>query len=71
MYRLCYYRFDQVQTSARHPKGYDHLRKQEMGKKNIKLKYFEEAFTSEHWMIRIYRVKDLNNRMIKPSNIKK
>ena len=24
---------------------------------NIHLKYFEEAFTSEHWIVRIYRVK--------------
>jgi dolichyl-diphosphooligosaccharide--protein glycosyltransferase len=27
-----------------------------------RLRYFEEVFTSEHWMIRIYRVKDVPNR---------
>jgi dolichyl-diphosphooligosaccharide--protein glycosyltransferase len=24
----------------------------------VSLKYFEEVFTSEHWMMRIYRVRD-------------
>ena len=28
----------------------------------IKLKHFEEAFTSENWIVRIYRVKAPNNR---------
>lgn len=27
-----------------------------------RLKYFEEVFTSEHWMMRIYRVLDKPNR---------
>ena len=29
---------------------------------DFKLKYFEEAYTTENWMIRIYRVKDRGNR---------
>jgi len=33
-----------------------------MGRKNIKLKHFEEAFTSESWIVRIFRVKNRNNR---------
>jgi len=33
-----------------------------MGRKNIKLKYFEEAFTSESWIVRIYRVLKRANR---------
>jgi hypothetical protein len=28
----------------------------------VPLKYFEEAFTSEHHMMRIYRVRDAPNR---------
>lgn len=28
----------------------------------VSLKYFEEVFTSEHWMMRIYRVRDKPNR---------
>jgi hypothetical protein len=26
-----------------------------IGKTNIKLQYFEEVFTSHHWMVRVYR----------------
>lgn len=33
-----------------------------MGRKNIKLKHFEEAFTSEHWIVRIFRTLKRNNR---------
>jgi len=29
-----------------------------MGLKGFKLKHFEEAYTSENWIVRIYRVKD-------------
>lgn len=28
----------------------------------VSLKYFEEAFTSAHWMMRVYRVRDQPNR---------
>lgn len=28
---------------------------------NFKLKYFEEAYTTENWIVRIYRVKDRGN----------
>ena len=34
-----------------------------MGNKNIKLTRFEEAFTSENWIVRIYRRKDRPNRL--------
>lgn len=29
---------------------------------NFGLKYFEEAFTTENWILRIYRVKKRSNR---------
>ena len=32
------------------------------GIENIKLKHFEEAFTSENWIVRIYRVKQPSAR---------
>ena len=32
------------------------------------LKYFEEVFTSEHWMMRIYRVLEQPNRDAKLKN---
>ena len=34
----------------------------EIGNKNFDLTHMEEAYTSEHWLVRIYRVKDLTNR---------
>jgi dolichyl-diphosphooligosaccharide--protein glycosyltransferase len=34
----------------------------EIGNKNFDLTYLEEAYTTEHWLVRIYRVKDLTNR---------
>ena len=57
LYRLSYYRFGEVRLSYQHPAGYDINRHAVVGEKNINLKYFEEAFTSEHWIVRIYRVK--------------
>jgi dolichyl-diphosphooligosaccharide--protein glycosyltransferase len=33
-----------------------------MGRKNIKLTHFEEAFTSENWIVRIFRKKPRQNR---------
>lgn len=36
--------------------GYDSVRNAVIGKKNIKLTYFEEAYTSERWLVRIYKV---------------
>lgn len=61
MYRLSYYRFGEVRTSQARPSGYDAVRQAEIGVKNIKLRYFDEAFTSEHWIIRIYKVRPEEN----------
>eukprot|EP00983_Pelagomonas_calceolata_P127698 1161435-Pelagomonas_calceolata.AAC.3 len=36
-------------------RGFDRVRGTVIGKTNIKLQYFEEVFTSQHWMMRIYR----------------
>ena len=41
--------------------------------KGFKLKHFEEAFTSESWIVRIYRVKKRGNRdnlFIRNKNLK-
>ncbi|KAL0234586.1 hypothetical protein PCE1_001622 [Barthelona sp. PCE] len=56
MYKLCYYRFGEVQTDQRSPTGFDRVRNVEIGNKNFELEYFEEAFTSEHWIVRVYKV---------------
>lgn len=57
MYSMCYYRFGELMTAYGRPRGFDRTRNVEIGKKDIKFRYLEEAFTTEHWMVRIYRVK--------------
>lgn len=37
------------------PSGYDRARNREVGKKDITLETMEEAFTSEHWIVRIFK----------------
>ncbi|GFY50348.1 dolichyl-diphosphooligosaccharide--protein glycosyltransferase subunit STT3A [Trichonephila inaurata madagascariensis] len=62
MYKMCYYRFGSVYTEAGKPPGYDRVRNAEIGNKNFELDVLEEAYTTEHWLVRIYKVKDLPNR---------
>jgi len=57
MYKLSYYRFGELKLDQRSPAGYDRTRSAVIGNKNIKLKYLEEAYTTEHWLVRVYRVK--------------
>lgn len=63
MYKMCYYRFGQVYTDQGKPTGYDRVRNCEIGNKDFDLEYIEEAYTTEHWLVRIYKVKDLENRL--------
>nr|XP_010915814.1 dolichyl-diphosphooligosaccharide--protein glycosyltransferase subunit STT3A [Elaeis guineensis] len=58
MYKLSYYRF--VETEA---EGFDKVRRTEIGNKKFELTHFEEAFTTEHWMVRIYKLKLPKNRI--------
>uniref|UniRef100_A0A914YLM0 Dolichyl-diphosphooligosaccharide--protein glycosyltransferase subunit STT3A n=1 Tax=Panagrolaimus superbus TaxID=310955 RepID=A0A914YLM0_9BILA len=62
MYKLCYYRFGQVYTEGGQAMGYDRVRRAEIGNKDFELEHLEEAYTTEHWIVRIYRVKKPNNR---------
>jgi dolichyl-diphosphooligosaccharide--protein glycosyltransferase len=55
-YKLCYYRFSEMHTEYGKPAGYDRARQREVGNKDISLSTMEEAFTSEHWIVRIYKV---------------
>eukprot|EP00794_Sanderia_malayensis_P003161 gene3161-3630_t len=71
MYKLCYYRFGEMQLDFRAPSGYDRTRNAEIGNKDIKLTHLEEAYTTEHWLVRIYRVKNLDNRPKNPATPKK
>lgn len=54
--------FPSSQLDFRTPPGFDRTRNAEIGNKDIKFKHLEEAFTSEHWLVRIYKVKSLDNR---------
>ena len=47
----------------RSPAGFDRTRNMEIGNKNIKLEHLEEAYTTEHWLVRIYKVKKPSNRV--------
>ena len=40
----------------RSPAGYDRTRNTVIGHKDFELTYLEEAFTSEHWLVRVYRL---------------
>ena len=62
MYKMSYYRFGSVYTEGGKPVGWDRVRAAEIGNKDFDLKVLEEAYTTEHWLVRIYKVKDLPNR---------
>lgn len=64
MYRLSYYGFAEktgIMYGPQH-RGYDKVRQTVIGRLNVELKYFEEVFTSENWLMRIYRVRPEPNR---------
>jgi len=62
MYKMCYYKFGGVYTEGGKPAGYDRVRNAEIGNKDFELDVLEEAYTTEHWLVRIYKVKNLPNR---------
>jgi dolichyl-diphosphooligosaccharide--protein glycosyltransferase len=62
MYKCCYYNFGTLYTEAGKPPGWDRVRSAEIGNKYFDLEYIEEAFTSEHWLVRIYKVLPPYNR---------
>lgn len=59
MYKLSYYRF----VDSDGGRGYDKVRRTEIGKKHFKLNHFEEVFTTHHWMVRIYKLNPPKNRI--------
>lgn len=78
MYKLSYYRFGELRLDYRGPAGYDRTRNAIIGNKDFDLTYLEEAYTTEHWLVRIYRVKKpyefnrpslkLSERTLAPTN---
>lgn len=63
MYKMSYYRFAEIRLDPRMPAGFDRARNTEIGVKNVELTHLEEAFTSEHWIVRVFRVKKPANRL--------
>ncbi|KAJ8962588.1 hypothetical protein NQ318_000981 [Aromia moschata] len=57
MYKLSYYRFGELKLDYRTPAGFDRTRNAVIGNKDFQLTYLEEAYTTEHWLVRVYRVK--------------
>lgn len=56
-------------STHRGPAGFDRTRNAVIGNKDFDLTYLEEAYTSEHWLVRIYRVKkpdEFNRPSLKP-----
>uniref|UniRef100_A0A0K0DWV3 dolichyl-diphosphooligosaccharide--protein glycotransferase n=1 Tax=Strongyloides stercoralis TaxID=6248 RepID=A0A0K0DWV3_STRER len=71
MYRLSYYRFGQVKFNYNSPGGFDRTRGYQIGLTDFNLEYLEEAFTSENWLVRIYKVKKPKNKdRVKYSDMK-
>eukprot|EP00092_Neocalanus_flemingeri_P009078 GFUD01009770.1.p1 GENE.GFUD01009770.1~~GFUD01009770.1.p1 ORF type:complete len:773 (+),score=151.62 GFUD01009770.1:106-2424(+) len=71
MYKLSYYRFGELKMDYRSPAGFDRTRNAVIGHKDFDLTYLEEAYTSEHWLVRIYRVKkpdEFNRPRIDPND---
>nr|CAD7410898.1 unnamed protein product [Timema cristinae] len=54
MYKLSYYKFGEFKMDYRSPAGFDRTRNAIIGNKNFELTYLEEAYTTEHWLVRIY-----------------
>jgi dolichyl-diphosphooligosaccharide--protein glycosyltransferase len=65
MYKMSYYRFEEI-TAYGGMSGFDRARNVEIGHKGYKLKHLEEAFTSEHWIVRIFKVKKPENTLPSP-----
>eukprot|EP00761_Pharyngomonas_kirbyi_P010244 gb/GECH01010263.1/.p1 GENE.gb/GECH01010263.1/~~gb/GECH01010263.1/.p1 ORF type:complete len:707 (+),score=129.94 gb/GECH01010263.1/:1-2121(+) len=61
MYKMCFYRFGEMMTEYNKPAGFDRVRQAEIGHKDFDLKHIEEAYTTEHYLVRIYKVKKQDN----------
>ena len=62
LYKLSYHRFGQVMTEYGKPYGWDRVRDVEIGSKDFELDYLQEVYTSSNWIVRVYKVHELENR---------
>lgn len=58
MYKMSYYNFGKLFPAGQ---AQDRVRGSRLPAAGPELSTLEEAFTSENWIIRIYKVKDLDN----------
>ncbi|KAL7746493.1 oligosaccharyl transferase stt3 subunit [Sorochytrium milnesiophthora] len=58
MYKMSYYRFNELFPSGQ---AYDRVRGTHAASKPIKLSTLEEAYTTENWIVRIYKLKKEDN----------
>ncbi len=58
MYKMSYYRFSELFGGR---EGVDRMRQQRIPIQSPVLNTLEEVYTSENWIVRIYKVKDLDN----------
>ncbi|KAI1627389.1 Oligosaccharyl transferase STT3 subunit-domain-containing protein [Exophiala viscosa] len=58
MYKMSYYNYDKLFPAGQ---AQDRVRGSSLPAQGPELSTLEEAFTSENWIIRIYKVKDLDN----------
>lgn len=59
MFKMSYYRFNELYGNSQ--KGQDRVRGVEVDCGDIQLSTLEEAYTSEHWIVRIFEVKKPDN----------
>jgi dolichyl-diphosphooligosaccharide--protein glycosyltransferase len=56
LFKMCYHKFDQFVWHPSLPPGVDIQRERKVRNLNFTLSQFQEAFTTEHWVVRIYKV---------------
>ncbi|EKX54933.1 hypothetical protein GUITHDRAFT_62986, partial [Guillardia theta CCMP2712] len=59
LYRLSFHRFSSQVSEFGRPAGFDRVRGEVAEGGKEPLQHFEEVFTSQHWLLRLYRVKNL------------
>ena len=58
MYKMSYYNYNSLFPAGQ---AQDRVRGSKLPQQGPELSTLDEAFTSENWIIRIYKVKDLDN----------
>mmetsp|Transcript_42382 Transcript_42382/g.103856 ORF Transcript_42382/g.103856 Transcript_42382/m.103856 type:complete len:112 (+) Transcript_42382:3-338(+) len=62
LYKMSYHRFGHVQSEYGKPRGFDRVRREEIGVKEFTLESVDEVYTTSHWIVRIYKVRKHDNR---------